>query len=182
VFGQDREHERLNHLVSRALWVFTSGGTYLQQAHSKRGQQTQQAYQASNRGPLSLLNATPTFEALMIILDEPTMPIPVHPLPGLFERRGGDRGEQNPFQRLLSFRGIFFPDAHDPHGQGVLARSWLMARWQERHLTKGKLQLGRTRRMTMPSRNLERTTRLAGPGARLRQRIGDLFLAHLDAS
>jgi hypothetical protein len=66
--------------------------------------------------------------------------------------------------------------------KGSLLARGACARWQERHLPKGKLQLGRTRRMTMASRNLERTTRLAGKGPCLRQRIADLFLAFLYAS
>src|SRR6266702_7425906 len=138
--------------------------------------------QAVNRRPLPFFNATAACEALVIVLDQPAMPIPVHALPRLFERGGGHRGKPHPFQWLLALWSFLFPDADDPHGQRLLARSWGISRWQERHLTKGKLQLGRTRRMTMPSRNLERTTRLAGKGPCLRQRRADLFLAHLDAS
>ena len=179
--GQDRKHQRINHLVSRALWVFTSGRTYLQQAHGKRGQQTQQAYQAVNTLQLPLLDATPAFETWVIVLDQPSMPIPVHALPRLFERGGRDRGQQDPFQRLLSFWSRLFPDTNDPNRQGLLARSRLMARWQERHLTKGKLEPGRTPLMTMPSWNLERTARLARPGPCAHQRIRDLFFALLDA-
>jgi len=151
--GQDRQHQRLNHRIRRALWVFTSQRTYLQQAHGKRGQQTQQTDQAINRGPLPVLNATSAFQTLMIILDQPPISIPVHPLPGLFERRGGDRGKPDPFQRLLAFGSLLFPDANDPHGQGLLARARGISGWQERHLSKGKLQLGRTRLATMPGWN-----------------------------
>src|SRR6266516_4446272 len=128
--GQHGQHHRLNYLVSRALWVFPSAGTHLQQAHGQRGQQTQQAYQAINGLQWPLLNATPTFKALMIVLDQPLMPIPVHSLPRLFERRGGNRGQQDPFQRLLAFWGLLFPHTNDPHRQRLLARSWLMAGWQ----------------------------------------------------
>jgi len=38
--GQHGQHQRLHHLVSRALWVFPSAGTHLQQAYGQRGQQT----------------------------------------------------------------------------------------------------------------------------------------------
>ena len=38
--GQHGQRQRLNHLGSGALWVFTSAGTHLQQAHGQRGQQT----------------------------------------------------------------------------------------------------------------------------------------------
>src|SRR3989454_2463989 len=65
--GHHRQHQRLNHLVSRALWFGTRISTYLQQAYGKRGQQTQQAHQAINGLQLPLLNATATFEALVIV-------------------------------------------------------------------------------------------------------------------
>jgi hypothetical protein len=38
--GQHGQHQRLNHRIGGALWVFTSAGTHLQQAHGQRGQQT----------------------------------------------------------------------------------------------------------------------------------------------
>src|SRR5216683_2474576 len=142
--------------------------------HGKRRQQTQQAHQAVNCLQLSFLNATAAFQTLVIVLDEPPILIPVHTLPGLFKRGGGDGGHQKPFQWLLSFGSLLFPDTNNPHGQRLLACAWLMARWQERQLPKGKLELGRTPRVTMPSRNLERTARLARPGPDLRQRIADL--------
>src|SRR2546429_6486406 len=73
---------------------------------------------------LSLLDATATCEALVRVLDQPAIPIPVHALPGLFKRGGGDRGKPHPFQRLLASARLLFPDTNDPHGQGLLARSW----------------------------------------------------------
>jgi hypothetical protein len=118
----------------------------------------------------------------MIVLDQPPVLIPFDPLPGLFKRDGGHRGQQNPFQRLFCISRLLFPDANDPHRHGVLARARLMAGWQERHLPKGKLQLGRTRLATMPGGNLERTARLARPGPCLRQRIADLVFALLHTS
>src|SRR5260221_5501054 len=151
--GQDRKHQRINDLRSRALWCFTSARTHLQQAHGKRGQQPQQTDQAINRLQLPLLNATPTFQALVIVLDQPPMSIPIDPLPGLFKRRGGNRGQQDPFQRLLGISRLLFPDAHDPHRHGVLARSRGISWWQERHLTKRQLELGRTPLATMPGWN-----------------------------
>ncbi len=179
--GQHRQHHRINDLGSRTLWVFPRQRTHLQQAHGQRRQQTQQAHQAINALQLPFFNATAAFKALVIVLDQPAMPIPVHTLPGVFERGGGNRGQQHPFQRLLSFWSLLFPDANNPHGQGLLARSRLIAWGQERHLTKGKLQLGRTRLATMPGGNLEGTARLAWPGACAHQRIRDLFFALLDA-
>src|SRR6266496_1938347 len=171
--GQHGQHQRLHHLVSRALWVFPSAGTHLQQAYGQRGQQTQQAYQAINRLQLPLLNATPTFKALMIVLNQPPLSIPLDPLPGLFERRGGDRGQQDPFQRLLAFWSFLFPHTNDPHGQGLLARSWLLARWQERHLPKGQLELCTPLLMTMPSGKLQHTARLE-EGEHIRPPISDM--------
>ncbi len=53
--GQDGQHQRLNHLVRRALWVFTSQRTYLQQAHRHRRQQTRAS--ASGRQPEALAGA-----------------------------------------------------------------------------------------------------------------------------
>ena len=113
--------------------------------------------------------------------DQPPMPIPVHSLPGVFERGGGNRGKPHPFQRLLAFWSFLFPNTDDPHRQRLLARSRLMTRWQERHLTKGKLELRRPLLMTMPSGKLQHTARLVRKGSGLRQRIGDLFLAFLHA-
>lgn len=77
---------------------------------------------------------------------------------------------------------LLFPDTDDPHHHGVLARSRLMAWWQERHLTKGKLEVSRTPLMTMPGGNLKRTARQTRPGTRLCQRRGDLVLALLHTS
>src|SRR6266704_3150143 len=111
--------------------------------------------------------------------DQPPMPIPVDSLPGLFERRGGHRREQDPFQWFFSFGSLLFPDANDPHRQRLLARARRVSRWQERQLPKGQLELRRTPRVTMPSRNLERTARLARPGPCLRQRVADLVFALL---
>ena len=76
---------------------------------------------------------------------------------------------------------LLFPDTSNPHVQGLLACAWLVAGWQERHLPKGKLQLGRTRLATMPGGNLDQTARLARKGAGLRQRTADLVFALLHA-
>ena len=138
-------------------------------------------HQTVNRGPLPLLNATPAFQAWMIVLDQPPMPIPVHALPRLFERRGGDRGQQDPFQRLLAFRCLLFPHTNDPHRQRLLARSRLLAWWQERQLPKGQLELRPALLMTMPSGKLQHMARRARKGAGLRQRRANLFLAFLHA-
>src|SRR5215469_6454961 len=119
--GQDGKHQRLNDLVSRTLWIFTLQRTDLQQAYSQRRQQAQQAHQAVNRLQLPVLNATATFQALLIVLRQPAVPIPVHPLPGLFERGGRDRGKPDPFQRLLAYGSLLLPDADDPHVHGVAA-------------------------------------------------------------
>src|SRR5205085_9398136 len=81
-----------------------------------------------------------------------------------------------------AFWGLLFPHTNDPHAQGLLACSWLIAWWQERHLPKGKLELRIPLLMAMPSGKLQYTARLAGKGAGLRQRIADLFLAFLHAS
>src|SRR2546423_3764599 len=80
--------------------------------------------QTVNARPLPFFHAIPTCEALVIVLDQPTVSIPVHPLPGLFKRRGRNRGKIHPFQRLLGISRLFFPDANDPHGQRLLAGSW----------------------------------------------------------
>src|SRR6266478_2067299 len=117
----------------------------------------------------------------MIVLNQPPMSIPLDPLPGLFKRRGGNRGQQDPFQWLLSIFRLLFPDANDPHRHGVLARSRGISWWQERHLPKGKLQLGRTCLAPMAGWNLERTARLARPGPCASQCVVDLFLAPLYA-
>ena len=53
-------------------------------------------YQAINARPLPLFDATATFEAVMIVLHQPSMSIPLDPLPGLYKRGGGHRGHQDP--------------------------------------------------------------------------------------
>jgi hypothetical protein len=60
---------------------------------------------------------------LLDYFDQPPMPIPVSTLPCVFERRRGDRGKPYPFQPLLGISRLLFPDANDPHGQGLLAHS-----------------------------------------------------------
>jgi hypothetical protein len=65
---------------------------------------------------------------------------------------------------------------------GSLLARGACTRWQERHLPAGKLEVRRTPRVTIPSRNLERTARLARPGPCLRQRMGDLVFALLRVS
>ncbi|GHO61316.1 hypothetical protein KSC_002080 [Ktedonobacter sp. SOSP1-52] len=113
--------------------------------------------------------------------DQPALPIPVHTLPCLFERRGGNRGQQDPFQRFFTFRSQFFPDADDPDGQGVVARLRLIAWGQEGHVSEGKLNLGRTRFVSMPSWHLQRTALLTWKGAGAIQRRRDLFLVRFRA-
>src|SRR6266700_1206658 len=172
--GHYRQQQRLNHLVSRALGLGTRIFTDLHQAYGKWGQQPQQADQPVNALQLPFFHATPTFDALMIVLHEPALSIPRDPLPGLFQRCGGPRGHQDPFQRLLASGSLFFPDANDPHRHGVLARSWLIAWGQERHLPTVKLQLGRTCLAPMSGWNLKWMTGLTRPRSCLRQRVRDL--------
>src|SRR6266699_4030291 len=74
--GHHRKPQRLNHLVSGALWLGTRVSTYLHQAYGKRGQQTQQADQPVNGMQLPFFNATPTFEAVMIVLNHTILPRP----------------------------------------------------------------------------------------------------------
>ncbi len=50
--GQHGQHQRINHRIRRTLWFFTSGRTYLQQAHGKRGQQTRAS--GSGRQPFAI--------------------------------------------------------------------------------------------------------------------------------
>jgi hypothetical protein len=86
-----RKQQRLNHLMSWALWFGPHSGPDLQQAYGKRGQQTQQADQALDRLQLSFFNAPATFEALVRVFDQPALSIPGYALPCLLERRGSDR-------------------------------------------------------------------------------------------
>jgi hypothetical protein len=82
------------------------------------------AHQAVNTRPLPLLDATPAFQTLVIILGQPPVLIPVHTPPRIFKRGGGDRRKPDPFQRLLARGHLLFPDANDPHGQRLSASSW----------------------------------------------------------
>jgi hypothetical protein len=172
---------RVNDLMSWALWHFAGTGTHLQQAYSKRGQPAQQAHQAVNTLPLPFFEAASAFEALMIVLDQPTVPLPVHALPGLFERRGGHRGQQKPFPCFLTFWSLLLPHTDDPNGEGIFACSWLIARGQEGHLINGHLDLGRTCFVPLSSGNVQRTALLARPRAGASQSLVDLFLAALYA-
>lgn len=99
--------------------------------------------QAVNGLQLPLFDATPTFQALVIILDQPPMPIPVHALPRLFERRGGNRGHQQPFQRFLSALRACSSQTRMTHTlKGSLPVRGACAWWQERHLTIRKAGAG----------------------------------------
>ena len=138
-WAKDRKHQRLNHFVSRTLFSSRAEPRTCNKRTASGDSKPEPPDQAVNRLQLPFFHATATFEALVIILDQPPMPIPVHTLPCLFECRGGDRGQQDPFQRLLGISRMLFPDADDPQGQGLLACSRLIAWWQECHLTKGKL-------------------------------------------
>jgi hypothetical protein len=65
--------------------------------------------------------------------------------------------------------------------KGSLLARGACAWGQKGHLPKGKLDLGRTRFVSIPSRSLKRTALLAWEGACAIQRIRDLFLARLGA-
>jgi hypothetical protein len=67
--GQDGQHQRLNHLASRALGVEPRVSTDLHQAYGQRGQQPQRADQPVNGLQLPFFNATATLEAVMIVLN-----------------------------------------------------------------------------------------------------------------
>src|SRR5262249_36747308 len=97
--GQNRKPQRLNQRLRRTLGFETRVATDLQQAYGQRGQQAQQADQTVNGLQLPFFYATATCEALMIVLNQPPMSIPLDPLPGLFKRRGGHRGHQEQFRR-----------------------------------------------------------------------------------
>ncbi len=51
--GHHRQHQRLNGLVSWALWVFPRQRSYLQQAHGKRGQQARASASGLQPGALA---------------------------------------------------------------------------------------------------------------------------------
>lgn len=128
-----------------------------------RRQETQQAYQLLNVLQLSLLDATATFETLVIVFHQPEICIPVSSLPGLCQGRG--RGQQKPFQWFLAFWCLFFPDPNDPHAHGLGTSTRLIARWQERHRSKCQVQLRRANLTAMSSSLLERMSILTLPHA-----------------
>src|SRR5258708_14020530 len=84
--SQDGQHQWLNHLVSRALWIFPRQRPHLQQAHGQGRQQTQQTHQPVNTLQLSFLDTTAAFQTLVIVLYHPPTLIPANPLPGVFKR------------------------------------------------------------------------------------------------
>ena len=110
-------------LVSRTLRFPSGKVSQLQQTHGQGRQQPQQPYQALSALDLALFQPASRFETLMILLHDPAVLIPPDALPGLLERRRGDRGQQNPLQRLFSGGSLLFPDPNHPHlERGALVR------------------------------------------------------------
>ena len=117
----------------------------------------------------------------MIVFNQPTMLLPVCTLPGLFNGRRGHRSQQDPFQRLFSFRSVIFPHTNHPNGHWILACLRLITRWQECHVSIRKVELGQAGLVPMPSGDLEWTACLARPGSCSHQRIRNLCFLVLDA-
>ena len=92
----------IEHLTSATLRLSTCQVAQLQQTDGQRRQQAQQADQTIDTLHLALFETASGFQTLVIVFYNPAMLIPSHPLPSLFERCGGDRGQQNPFQGFFS--------------------------------------------------------------------------------
>ena len=120
-------------------------------------------YQAINARPLPLFDATATFEAVMRVFHQTSMSIPLDPLGILVQASWwAPWVTKIPVLRLLATRRACSSQTRITYiVTGSLPARGACARWQERHLPTGKLELGRTRLATMPGGNLERTARQA---------------------
>src|SRR5215471_21825938 len=118
------EQVSLQNFLSGPLRLPTRQVAQLQQADGQWRQEAQQADQAVSTLHLASFEAASRFETLVIILYDPAVFIPPNALPGLLKRRGGHRGQQNPFQGLLSGWGLLFPHPHGPNGQRLFATAF----------------------------------------------------------
>src|SRR6266550_4828670 len=104
--GNYLHHVRRQDQRGGSLRLLPSRGSQLQKSHGSRSQESEQAAQAFIVLQMPLLHPTAGFESLMVVLDSPATSIPVHPLPGLGDAFYGHRTQQDPLQRLDSFRRI----------------------------------------------------------------------------
>ena len=101
----------------------------------------------------------------------PAVFIPLDSLPGLLERRGGHRGQQNPFQGLFPGRRLLFPHSNGPYLQRFFPEPLLEARRQDGQRTKGELHHRRASRSSMAGRHLQRSAGLRRPGPYLVKQV-----------
>ena len=180
--GNHGEQVSFDHLTGWPIWTAPGDISQLQQANGDGRKQPQQTEEPFHRLELALLKATPGFEALMIVFDDPAMTVPVGSLPRLLKGGSGQGGQQDPLQWLHAFRGVFFPETKHPQREGLLLRPWLVSRWQQGHRPKGQVQVGRASRSCMTGWNLERTTLLAWPCSGLIEQVANLFVLILGSS
>ena len=180
--GNNGEQVGIEHLASGTLRVSTCKVSQVQQTDCQRRQQAQQADQAGGGLHLALFETASSFETLVIVFHDPAVFIPPHPLPGLLEGRGGDRGQQNPFQGLFPSRRLLFPHPNGPYQKRFFAEPLLEARRQHGQGAKGELHYRRTSRSSMAGRHLQRSAGLRRPSAHLIEQIPLPSLFWLDAS
>ncbi len=156
---------RIEDLLRRALRLTTGQIPQAEQTDCQWRQQAQQANQTVGALDLARFELAARFEALVVVLHDPAALIPPDALPGLLERRGRDRGHQNPFQRLFSAGGLLFPNADRPPHERFLAAAALEARRQQRDRTKSQLHHGRASRTSMTAGHAKRSAGLPWPAA-----------------
>ena len=110
-------------LVSRTLRLTAGQIPQVQQTDCQWRQQPQQADQTVSALDLTRFETAPRFETLVVVFHDPAVLIPPDALPGLLKRRRGDRGHQDPFQRLFAGGCLLFPDPDRPPLRAVLCRS-----------------------------------------------------------
>src|SRR5437667_3217707 len=116
----------------------------------------------------------------MIVLNRPATAIPVGTLPGLLTVGDLHQGEQDPFQRLFSFWGLFFPDSHHPDRHGrQFVQTWIMTRRQERQVGPGQMQRRGTRFAPMAGWDVERTLVYSWQHGQFRKQVRERSLMHL---
>jgi hypothetical protein len=126
---------------------------------------------------LTFFETAPGFETLVIVFHDPAVLIPPDALPGLLERRRGNRGHQKPFQRLFSGGSLLFPDPDGPHPHRLFAAAFLEARRQHGQRAKGELHDGRASRSSMTAWHVKRSAGYRWPSSH--RTLADAFAVPL---
>jgi hypothetical protein len=172
---------RIQNLRGRLLWFSTGKISQLQQAHCQRRQEAEQTLQPINTLHLALFEMASRFQTLVIVFHDPAVFIPMHALAGLLQGGGGNRGQQNPVQPLLSGWSVLFPDANRPQRARLFAAAGLKARRQDGQLPKGELPHRRACGPSMTGWDLQRAMGDHRPASYFIEQMGLGILLRLEA-